>query len=900
VNQGTGFKLADALRDRYVIERELGRGGMATVYLARDLKHDRPVALKVLHPELAKALGPDRFLREIKLAARLQHPHILSVHDSGQTDTGAGEGTPLLWFTMPYVEGESLRERLAREQQLPVEDALRITREAALALDYAHRHGVIHRDIKPENILLCDGQALVADFGIGRALGMAEPGERLTETGVVIGTPAYMSPEQATGERELDGRTDIYSLGVVLYEMLTGEPLYVGRTAQAIMAKRFAGEVPSIRRVRPAVPKMVEQAVLQALAPVPADRFPTAAEFTRALSAASAVPVDRVASNPPLSTLAPHTGPSTASIAARPIWRSPAALASVLGLLVIVGLGMFLWLRSYRAPGESGTGNKRLAVLPFESLGAPGNEYFADGITDAVRGKLTAMQGLQVVARSSSSQYKQTAKTPQQIGRELGVEYLLTGTVRWEEGEGGPSRVQVSPELIDVADATAEWQQPFYAPLTDVFQVQADIAGRVAEALGVALGTGERQALAERPTANIAAYDAYLKGEEISGALSKADPVALPRAMTYYERAVALDSAFALAWVQLSRANSQLYFSGSGSNTADRALEGAQRALALAPERPEPYLALGDYHANVSREYAKALEQYGRGRRLAPASADLLTATALAERSLGRWESALEHLNQAQRLDPRSVSAARRFAFALLYLRRYPEALTAYDRALALDPGDVAALQQRAMIFLAQADLPRARAVLRAAPRDVEPEALVAYVAGYGDLVWLLDEEQQALLLRLTPGAFRDNRGAWGLALAQAHTLRGDRGLARAYADSARVDFEAQLRDRRGDVEMRIFRAVALTYLGRRAEAVLEGERSVAAWPISKDAHIGAYFQHLLARIYILAGEPDKALDRLEPLLKMPYWLSPGFLRIDPTFDPLRGNPRFERLVKGT
>jgi tetratricopeptide (TPR) repeat protein len=267
---------------------------------------------------------------------------------------------------------------------------------------------------------------------------------------------------------------------------------------------------------------------------------------------------------------------------------------------------------------------------------------------------------------------------------------------------------------------------------------------------------------------------------------------------------------------------------------------------------------------------------------------------------LGRWESALEHLNQAQRLDPRSVSAARRFAFALLYLRRYPEALTAYDRALALDPGDVAALQQRAMIFLAQADLPRARAVLRAAPRDVEPEALVAYVAGYGDLVWLLDEEQQALLLRLTPGAFRDNRGAWGLALAQAHTLRGDRGLARAYADSARVDFEAQLRDRRGDVEMRIFRAVALTYLGRRAEAVLEGERSVAAWPISKDAHIGAYFQHLLARIYILAGEPDKALDRLEPLLKMPYWLSPGFLSIDPTFDPLRGNPRFERLVKGT
>jgi eukaryotic-like serine/threonine-protein kinase len=896
----TASELANALRDRYVIERALGRGGMATVYLAHDLRHDRPVALKVLHPELAQVLGPERFLREIKLAARLQHPHILSVHDSGQSDVGAHWGAPLLWFTMPYVEGESLRERLAKEGQLPVEDALRITREAALALDYAHRHGVIHRDIKPENILLSDGQALVADFGIGRALGVAAPGEQLTETGVVIGTPAYMSPEQAAGERELDGRTDIYSLGVVLYEMLTGDPLYIGHSAQAIMAKRFAGEVPSIRRVRPAVPGTVEQALLQALAPVPADRFQTAAEFTRALSAPGLMAVDRVASNPPLSTSAPHTGPSTASIAARPIWRSPAALASMLGLLVLAGLGMFFWLRSYRAPGESVTGHKRLAVLPFENLGAPENAYFADGITDAVRGKLTAVPGLEVIARSSSSQYKQTTKTPQQIGRELGVEYLLTGMVRWEKGEGRPSRVQVSPELIDVADATAEWQQPFDAPLTDVFQVQADIAGRVAEALGVALGTGERQALTERPTANIAAYDAYLKGEEISGGLSNPDAVALPRAAIYYDQAVALDSAFALAWVQLSRANSQLYFTGTGANTADKALKAAERALALAPERPEPYLALGDYHANVSKDYAAAFEQYARGRRLAPASADLLTATALAEQSLGRWDSALEHLNQARRLDPRSLSAAVRFAFALLYLRRYPEALAAYDRALALDPGNVGVLQQRAMLFLAQADLPRARAALRAAPRDVEPASLVAYVAAYGDLVWLLDEEQQALLLRLTPGPFGDNRGAWGLALAQAHALRGDQGLARAYADSARAAFEAQLRDRRGDPEMRIFRAVALTYLGRQAEAVREGEQSVAAYPISKDAHTGAYFQELLARIYILAGEPDKALDQLESLLKIPYLLSPGWLRIDPTFAPLRGNPRFERLAKGT
>ena len=874
--------LSKALSGRYAIERELGRGGMATVYLAQDLRHDRPVALKVLHPELSATLGPERFQREIKLAARLQHPHIVSVHDSGQTET-AHHGVPLLWFTMPYIEGESLRERLTKERQLPVEDAMRITREVALALDYAHRHGVIHRDIKPENILLCDDQALVADFGIGRALGLGSPGERLTETGMVIGTPAYMSPEQAAGEREVDARTDIYSLGVVLYEMLTGEPPYTGPTAQAIMAKRFTGEIPSIHRVRPAVPDTVERAVLRALAPVPADRFRTAAEFTQALSMPGLEPANRAVSVP--------------STMARPRWRSRVSLASLLGfLLILAGLGIFFWLRRNSPAGELATGPKRLAVLPFESQGAPENEHFADGITDAVRGKLTTVPGLQVIARSSSSQYKQTAKSPQQIGRELGVEYLLTGTVRWDNGAGGRSRVQVSPELIDVADATAEWQQPFDAALTDVFAVQADIAGRVAEALGVALGAGERQAMAERPTANLAAYDAYLRGEETSGALATAGMVTLQRAATYYGQAVTLDSTFALAWAQLSRANSLIYFRGTGSGSAaEKALRAAERAAALAPQLPETYLAMGDYHANISRKYREALQQYAQGQRLIPSSSDLLTATALTEQRLGRWDAALDHLEQARRLDPRSPFTARRYAFTLLWLRRYPEALSAYERALALDPNNLAALQQKAMLSVMQADLPGARAVLRTAPREVEPQDLVAYVATYWDLVWLLDEEHRSLLLRLTPALFGDDRGAWGLAQAQAHLLEGDRKLTQAYADSARLAFDARLQEVRGNEE-RIYRAVALAYLGRSAEAVREGERSVEARPISEDAYTGAYYQHMLVRIYLLAGEHEKALDCLETLLEIPYLLSPGWMKVDPTFDPLRRHPRFQRL----
>jgi serine/threonine protein kinase len=270
--------LADSLRSRYTLERELGRGGMSRVYLARDLKHDRPVALKVLHPDLAATLGPERFLREVHLTASLQHPHILPVHDSG-------EAGGHLWYTMPYVDGESLRERLNREKQLPLEDTLQIARNVLAALAYAHSRGVVHRDIKPENVLLEAGEAVVADFGIARAISAAG-GEHLTQTGMAVGTPAYMSPEQAAGGNELDGRSDLYSVGCVLYEMLAGEAPYTGPTPQAILAKRVLEPVPHLRTLRESVPEALEQVVTKALAKTPADRFQTAAQFGRALAAA--------------------------------------------------------------------------------------------------------------------------------------------------------------------------------------------------------------------------------------------------------------------------------------------------------------------------------------------------------------------------------------------------------------------------------------------------------------------------------------------------------------------------------------------------------------------------------------------------------------------------------------
>jgi TolB-like protein/Tfp pilus assembly protein PilF len=889
--------LQAALAERYTLERELGRGGMATVYLAQDLKHDRPVALKVLHPELAASLGPERFLREIKLAARLQHPHIMTVLDSGES---AGQ----LWFTMPYIEGESLRDRLTRERQLPIADAVRLTREAALALDFAHRQGVVHRDIKPENILLVDGQALVADFGIARAIERGA-GPQLTETGVSIGTPAYMSPEQSVGDKALDARTDIYSLGTVLYEMLAGETPFSAPTAQAMIARRITETPRPLQQLRETVPDAVAQAAARALAKAPADRFATAAEFARALdpaTAAATAPVRAATAEdrprPPASSTA-----TVATASSRPaLLRRPLTLALSLGFLLGLGV-LFGWIRSRGGAEPAGPGTAKLvAVLPFENLGDASDEYFADGMTDEVRGKLATLPGLQVIAGSSAGQYKRSTKTPQQIAQELGVQYLLIGKIRWEKSAGGQSRVRVSPELVQVAGGappTTKWQQPFDASLTDVFQVQADIAGRVAGALNVALGSQVQQQLAEKPTQNLAAYDAYLKGVEAYAV--GANPATLRQAVGYFEQAVALDTAFATAWARLSQASSLLNgISAPSASLAARSRSAAERALALAPDRPEGHVALGDYYRRNDRDNARSLEAYARAERLSPANADLLRGTALSEQALGRWDASLAHLQRAETLDPRSSTIAGILATTNVWMRRYREAREAADRALAIQPGNLGTFEWKVMSYLSTGDLASARALIRNAPAQIEPAAMVAYLATYYDLFWVLEADQQALLLRLGPDQFDGDRGAWGLALAGGYAERGDQPRARAFADSARITLEEQVRAAPADAGLHAYLGTALAYLGRKTDAIAQSQQAVRMLPSDKDATNGTYFRHQLARTYILVGEPEKAIDELEPLLKMPYYVTPAWLRIDPTFDPLRANPRFQRLVAAT
>jgi DNA-binding SARP family transcriptional activator/TolB-like protein len=617
---------------------------------------------------------------------------------------------------------------------------------------------------------------------------------------------------------------------------------------------------------------------------------------------APAPPVPVAAAHAPTSpeaTVAPPAAEPDPRVAAGA--RTLRVLGALLAFGVVLATGMLLvWRGTHRAAETAGP--RRLAVLPFENLGDLGDAYFADGVTDELRGKLAAVPGLEVVASVSSNDYRGSTRRLPDIARELGVDYLLVGKIRWLRGASGSNRVRVSPELIRLvpgAAPTTRWQQPIDAALTDVFAVQADIATKVADALGVVLGDSARRELTVKPTESLAAYDEFLKGEAASQGM-KADQAGLRRAIGFYERAVSLDSTFAQAWSQLSRARTSLYSNGVPDPAlGDAARVAAERARALRPADPLAHLAAGDFYGSVNPiDNERAVDEYGQGLRLAPDDVDLLGALAMAETSLGRWDGAPARLARASRLDPRSTTAARRLAAVHIFLRQYAAADSAADRAVALAPTSPAMVSLKVMAAVGRGDLDSARAVIRAAANRIDPATLYPFFASYQDLYWLLDDAHQRQVLAAPPSAFDDDRGSWGLVLAGLYQLRGDRRRTAMYADSARLALEAQIRAAPDDGQRHALLGLALAYLGRKADAIREGYRGVALMPIRRDAYFGPYNQLQLVRIYLLTGEPDLALDQLEPLLRVPYYLSPGWLRIDPTFDPLRKHPRFQQLLK--
>ena len=608
-------RLSDSLSKRYTIDRELGEGGMAVVFLAHDLKHDRDVAVKVLRPEISAQVGAERFLREIKLAAGLTHPHILPVYDSGEEDG-------LLFYVMPNMEGRSLRERIDRERQLSLDESLRMTREVAAALDYAHRHKVIHRDIKPENILLHEGNAMVADFGIGKALSARAS---LTQTGMSVGTPAYMSPEQASGDSEVDGRSDLYSLGCVLYEMLTGEPPFTGPNAQAVIAKRFSSPVPRVQVGRD-VPDAVDAAVTRALARSPADRFQTAAEFAERL-------------------------------------RQIMADGGV----------------SRRTP-ESQKGaevKKAIAVLPFANMSAdPENEYFSDGMTEEIINAIGKIPGLQVASRSSSFAFKGKQADPREVGDKLGVGSILEGSVR-KIG----NKIRITAQLVNVESGYHLWSETYNRQLEDVFEIQEEIARAIVDALKLRLASSGDHLVV--PAKNLEAYNVYLKGRFF---YHRGSQQALRKSIEFFQRVLVLEPGFARAYAGTADCWCRLADDWMAPDEAyPQAKAMALRALQSEPDLAEAISALGKIHGWYEWDFPAAERQLRRAVSLAPNDAEVHYAFGTVLPTVGLLGEAIAEMRKALALNPLDPTYARWVARFQLYSGDYSGAIAQGEKIMELD-----------------------------------------------------------------------------------------------------------------------------------------------------------------------------------------------------------------------
>ena len=666
--------LQQSLGARFTIERELGQGGMGTVFLARDGRLGRLVALKVMRPELGTVVADERFQREIAIAASLSHPHVVPLLDSGEMDG-------LRWYTMPYIEGESLRARLDRVEQLSISDVLKLGRDIAAALQYAHERSLVHRDIKPENVLMQGDEAVVVDFGIARETTATGPDGSITSTGIIVGTPKYMSPEQAGG-RVVDARSDIYSLGCVLYEALSGHPPFFGSSSQELIARHAMDPVPPLRTARPTVPPALEAALEQALAKIPADRFVSAASFGAAL--------EEIQTRGTTTDFELRLS-RTAVTPARRHRRRALGTATVVAAAAV---GIALWLM--RPPPDSE--RIRLAVLPLRTIGAATDEYFVDGLIDEITTRLTRLKNVAVIARNNTRNYDTKGKDVQAIGRELGVDYILMGTVRFIAGS---QAVRVTPELVKVRDGSVVFNEPADGSLDNLFVLQADLSRQVAERLESELLPTDRSALSRAATSDANAYREYAIGRFH---WRKRSPDGLAQAVEHFGAAIAKDSGFARAWSGL--ADSYILFGQYGATSIPRdtafarARRAAERALRIDSTVAEARASLGEVVMYTEWNWAAAESHFQAAIALDPTYAtarqwysELLLIT-------GRTAEALAQGETAASYDPLSPMAALAPASSHLASRRYADALAQYKRVLDLDPRNGYALFGRVWAFI--------------------------------------------------------------------------------------------------------------------------------------------------------------------------------------------------------
>ena len=765
--------LGAALADRYRIERELGRGGMATVYLARDLRHDRDVAIKVLHPELATALGADRFLREIQIAANLQHPHILPLLDSG---VSAG----FLYYVMPHVKGESLREKLARERELPVHDAVRILRDVTDALAHAHDAGIVHRDIKPENVMLSGKHALVMDFGVAKALSEAAGrpaatdggAPSLTTAGVALGTPTYMAPEQAAADPHTDHRADIYAVGILAYELLAGSPPFRGTSAQAILAAHLT-QVPEPLAQHRDVPPALAELVMKCLQKRPADRWQRADEMVRLLEAA----------------LTPGGGVTPVALAQRPARATGRRrwIGAACATAAVVALG-WLAARQYGGgrvpvvgslrPPDAGT----IAVLPFENVGGDStNEAYADGISDDIRAALGKI-GLHAAARNSSYAFKGRRFEPAEVGRKLRVASYLTGTFRRAGHD-----LKVTAELVNVRDGTATWTDSYRGSVDDIFRVQDSIATAVAGMMKVTLGAGQRTAISASGTTDVEAHDLFQQAVFFHGKYTERD---LRHAIALYEKSSVRDPKYAAPWAGLAMAWINLADDWLPPREAyPKAKVAVQRALALDAASIDAWAASGLIRVFYDWDFDEAEREFERSLPI--------DTTAIASRSgahgfvlmhRGQLSAAIAFKQRAVDLDPLLPLLRWDLARALLDAQLVDSAASVLRGIRELDA-------HYTWLPIASGLLRLRRAQYADALREVQQgDTLMSYAASLmAQCEAVLGRRGDAVRRVRALETARRGRYIDGAMIARVHAALGDRDAAFRWLDSAFVDRSAQM-----------------------------------------------------------------------------------------------------------
>ncbi|MBL8114689.1 MAG: protein kinase [Acidobacteria bacterium] len=678
------------LADRYEKERALGKGGMAVVFLARDKKLDRRVALKVLSPEIASPTARERFLREIRITARLQHPNILPLIDSGL----AGG---LAYYVMPYVEGDSLREHISFQGKLTGFAAARLARGMARALSHAHAQGVVHRDIKPENILISSGQAVVADFGVAHAIsGCGAEDGTLTMAGSAIGTPAYMSPEQAEGRSDLDGRSDVYALGCVLFEMLTGRPPFVGATPSSVMNQHLVTPAPPLRSLNAEAPEALATIVDRALRKRPEERFESAEAMGEALDLVEAGEAVR-RSTP--GHLTPEPVPAGSTICppceeapGGRMRRKPALALATVGIALVLAFLVGIAFKTTRAVGRPQRYLASVVALPLDNLGDETQKHVAEGLTEEIIAQLSRVPGLKVISRTSAMAVKSRGLTIPKIGEELDVQHVLEGSVQRSE-----NRIRVNLQLIEARTDHHVWSETYDREAGDVIALREEIGKSVAAALHTATGLplpakAEAQAADRAPAAT--AYDAYLQGRYC---LARQTPEMLEGAIGDFEKAIAGSPGFAAAHAGLAEAlriKVEAGLRSPGGNSEDayaslrRAAAAAGRAVRLDPSLPDGYTALGLLLAQAGAPPEQALPILRRAVELAPNSASARVAQGVGFARSGRYPEALAELEAGVGLDPLCVQTrGQELTLTAMGARQYEKALEEIRTSDKLSPG---------------------------------------------------------------------------------------------------------------------------------------------------------------------------------------------------------------------